>query len=97
MVDAVFLPMRVVAGRGTGPLPETGQLLGLEGSVVVASLRCRQGRLEVRVFNPSDEDATVALPGRTGWIVDLRGRQLGAFTATAMLDPHSIMTISLDP
>jgi hypothetical protein len=48
--------------------------------------------LEVRVFNPTDLDATVELAGRSGWLVDFRNRPLAPFDGSFALRPHGIAT-----
>jgi len=53
------------------------------------------GELEVRVFNPTDAAATVRLPGRSGWLVDLRGRPVAPFDGSFDLRPHGIATAQL--
>jgi hypothetical protein len=50
----------------------------------------------VRVFNPTDAATTVHLGGRTGWLVDLRGRPLEPFTGAFPLGPWQIATARLD-
>jgi hypothetical protein len=62
----------------------------------VSSVRREQGRLEVRVFNPTGGPTTVTMPGRRGWLVDLRGRPLGPFEGSFPLGPWAIATTTLD-
>jgi len=62
----------------------------------VSAVRRVAGRLEVRVFNPTDEWTAVRVDGRTGWLVDLRGRAVERFTGSFDLRPHGIQTIALD-
>ena len=61
----------------------------------MSSLRRRGGRLELRVVNLTDEEATVAVD-RTGWHVDLRGRPLDRLDGPFALRPWGIATLSLD-
>jgi hypothetical protein len=62
----------------------------------VSALRRVAGGLEVRVWNPSADATTVRLPGRTGWLVDLRGRPLEPFDASFALRPWGIATARLE-
>jgi alpha-mannosidase len=76
-----------VADRGS-PLTVTGA----EVSVVTRS----EGRLSVRVFNPGDDPTEVAIDGRRGWLVDLRGRTLEPFEGRFPLRGHGVATAVLD-
>ena len=62
----------------------------------VSAVRRVAGRLEVRVFNPTDDWTAVRVDGRTGWLVDLRGRAVEPFTGSFDLRPHGIQTVALD-
>ena len=62
----------------------------------VSAVRREAGALEVRVFNPADRPTTVAVEGRSGWLVDLRGRPLVPFEGRFELRPHGIATLRLD-
>ena len=53
------------------------------------------GRLEARVFNPSDQETTVAIEGRSGWLIDLRGAPVAAFDGSFPLRPWGIATARL--
>ncbi len=79
-------------GDGDGA---TGQALSVRGAEV-SSVRRVGGRLEVRVWNPSDHDAIVELAGRSGWQVDLRGAPVAPFTETVDLGPWRIATLVVD-
>ncbi len=94
VVDDAFVPLRVVPAGG-GTRPRHGQALRIEGAPV-SSLRRSGGRLELRLFNPSDCDTTVTVEGRSGWLVDLRGRPLQPFAESFVLDPFAIATARLD-
>ena len=74
---------------------DAGQALDVSGAEV-SSVRRVGGRLEVRVFNAGPEPTTVSLPGRRGWLVDLRGAPQAPFEATVALDPWRIATLVLD-
>ena len=94
LVDDAFLPLDVVGAEGTGTRPASGRALELHGAEVAAVQRVG-GVLEVRVFNPQDAPTTVALPGRHGTLVDLRGRPQGTFTDGFALGPWAIATARL--
>jgi alpha-mannosidase len=76
-----------IADRGS-PLTVTG--------AEVSSVTRSDGRLSVRVFNPTGEEAVVSFDGRRGWLVDLRGRTLEPFEGSFGLHPHGIATAVLD-
>ena len=95
LVDDAFLPLLVTAGSGTGSRPATGSALSVTGAQVSAVRRVGGDLLEVRVFNPGAEEATVGLGGRTGWLVDLRDRPLEPVTGSFRLRPWGIATVHL--
>jgi alpha-mannosidase len=96
IVDDVFLPLEIVVadGEGTGERPATGSALEIDGAEVSA-LRRVAGGIEVRVFNPRAEETEVNLPGRSGWLVDLRGRPLVPFDGRFDLAPFAIATVRI--
>jgi alpha-mannosidase len=94
LVEEAFLPLMVVHAPGGGSAPNEGSALSVHGAEVSA-VRREGGTLEVRVFNPTDGDTTVDLDGRTGWLVDLRGRPLGPFDGSFPLGPWQIATARL--
>ncbi len=95
IVDEAFLPLRVTRGGGTAATgPAVGQALGVTGAEVSAITR-EAGALHVRVFNPSPSATTVAIDGRQGWLLDLRGRPLRAFEERFELGPWAIATAAL--
>ena len=98
LVDDAFLPLLVAPGSGTGSRAATGSALTVSGAQVSAVRRrpVSGDRVEVRVFNPGDEEATVDLGGRTGWLVDLRDRPLEPVTGSFRLRPWGIATVHLD-
>ena len=96
LVEDAFLPLQVVVAAGGGAGPPSGSALAVEGAQV-SSLRRVGGSLEVRVFNPAPEPTTVRLPGRRGWLVDLRGRPLEPFADGFALGPWRIATARLAP
>ena len=100
VADEVLVPLQVARRRGAvdpdaGDRQASGQALSVTGAEVSAVHRVA-GRLEVRVFNPSDEATTVRIDGHSGWLVDLRGRASEPFTGSFDLRPHGIQTVALD-
>ncbi|HVE47387.1 MAG TPA: glycoside hydrolase family 38 C-terminal domain-containing protein [Acidimicrobiales bacterium] len=92
LVDDAFLPLEVVTADGGGPLPDRGSALEVTGAEV-SSLRRAAGGLELRVYNPTDDEAEVRIGGAaTGWLVDLRGRPVESFDGTFVLGPWVIAT-----
>jgi len=94
LADDLLSPLLVTRAAG-GTRPAEGQALDVDGAVV-SSLRRVGGRVELRVFNPSDDITTVTVDGRSGWLVDLRGRALEPFTGSFELGPWRIATAVLD-
>jgi alpha-mannosidase len=96
LADDAFLPLQVTnaAGGSNGDTAGSGQALAVDGAEVSAVLRTGS-RLEVRVFNPSDETTTVTLAGRRGWLVDLRGRPVEPFDGGFPLGPWRFATAVL--
>ena len=96
LVDDAFLPLRGTRG-GTGlaaaDRPASGSALEVSGAEVSAVRRTPAGGLEVRLFNPTGEAATAELPGRRGWITDLRGRPIGPFEERLPLRPWEVATV----
>jgi mannosylglycerate hydrolase len=95
MVEDAFVPLLVTAGGALGALPDEHQALDVSGAQVSAVFR-REGALHVRVFNPTDDAATLLIRGRTGVVVDLRDRVCGWFDGRLDLTPWQIATIRLD-
>ncbi len=94
VVDDAFVPLLVATGDGSGEVAGNGRMLTVDGAQV-SSLRRDAGQLELRVFNPTDQPTTVAVDGRHGWQVDLRGRPLEPFEQQVDLAPHQIATLRL--
>jgi hypothetical protein len=67
----------------------------VHGAEVSAVVR-RGGGLEVRVFNPTNDETTVSIDGHTGWLVDLRGQPAEPFDGAFSLRPWGIATARLD-
>ncbi len=95
VADDAFLPMLVARPRGGPADADEGSALTITGAEVSAVIRT-DGRLTVRVFNPTDAPTTVTLEGRRGWLVDLRTRPIEPFEETFALRPHGIATAVLD-
>ena len=95
LADDILVPLQVTSSFGGGDRADRGSELTVDGARV-SSVRRNAGALEVRVFNPADDEATVSMPGRSGWLVDLRGRPLSPFEGSFPLRPHGIATVRLD-
>jgi hypothetical protein len=94
LVDDAFLPLERVQSGGGGTRPPRGSALTIEGAEVSAIVR-RAGALELRVFNPTAVETRVDLGGRSGWLIDLRGRPLEPFDGGFALRPWGIATARL--
>jgi mannosylglycerate hydrolase len=94
MADDVLSPLEVQGSFGGGSRPRRGSALEVTGAEVTA-VRRAAGALEVRLFNPGDEQTTVGMGDRSGWIVDLRGRPLRSFDGSFVLGSHGIATVRL--
>jgi hypothetical protein len=94
VADDVLVPLQTVGSFGGGTRPPAGTPLTVTGAEVSAVQR-RAGLLEVRVFNPTDEPTEVVVEGRSGWLVDLRGRPLVPFEGRFELRAHGIATARL--
>ena len=94
LADDVLLPLEPVQSLGGGPRPASGSELTVHGAEVSALHRVA-GVLEVRVFNPTPEPTVVSLPGRAGWLVDLRGYPEASFEGSFELRPFGIATARL--
>jgi hypothetical protein len=95
LADQVWVPLEVVTGAGVVAGPERGRVLSVTGAEVSALQRV-DGQLEVRVFNSGSEATTVAVAGRSGWLVDLRGAPRERFEGSFTLRPFGIATARLD-
>ena len=94
LADDVLLPLEPVQSLGGGPRPASGSEMTVHGAEVSALHRVA-GVLEVRVFNPTPEPTAVSFPGRTGWLVDLRGYPEAPFEGSFELRPFGIATVRL--
>jgi hypothetical protein len=91
----VLDPLLTTGSFGGGTRPARGSALRVRGAEVSAVVR-RAGQLEVRVFNPGPTATTVAVDGRSGWLVDLRGRPVAPFEGSFELRAQGIATARLD-
>ncbi len=89
--DEFLLPLEVVYSPGGGSRESTQSALAIEGAEVSAVRRVGND-LEVRVFNPTDRATTVRVAGRSGQLVDLRGRAISSFRGSFSLRPFGIAT-----
>lgn len=94
LADDVLLPLQAVSSLGGGKRPPAGSELTVHGAEVSALHRVG-GVLEVRVFNPRPEPASVTFAGRSGWLVDLRGYPKEPFEGSFELRPFGIATARL--
>jgi hypothetical protein len=94
LVDDAFLPLQVVSAHGGGDRPAEGRALEVEGARV-SSVQRAGDDVEVRVFNPTPNAATVRFADRQGWLVDLRGRPLERFDGGFQLRAWGIATVRL--
>jgi alpha-mannosidase len=92
LADDVLLPLEMVSAAGGGTRPPRGSALAIDGAQV-SSVRRRAGQLEVRVFNPTAQTATVQMGERSGWQVDLRGRPTEPFEGSFELRPYGFTTV----
>ena len=99
VVDEAFTPLLTahLPGARWGDADRSGRALAVTGAEVSALTRRPDGRLELRVFNPTDAPAHLVVAGRTGEITDLRGTPTGEpFTGATTLGPQRILTLALD-
>jgi alpha-mannosidase len=94
LADDVLLPLETVASLGGGTRPPSGTELTVDGAEVSALHRVA-GTLELRVYNPRPDATTVSIPGRSGWLVDLRGYPKEPFEGSFELRPFGIATARL--
>ncbi len=95
LADDVLVPLATTTSFGGGDRSDRGSALTVRGAEVSA-VRREAGCLEVRVFNPRSTPTVVRIPGRSGWLIDLRGRPVGPFAGQFDLRAHGIATARLD-
>ncbi len=76
--EDLITPLESTTSFGGGWRAERGSELTVDGARLSA-VRLRGGHLEVRVFNPTGDETTVAMGNASGWLVDLRGRPTEPF------------------
>ena len=95
LTEDVLLPLEAVTARGGDSRPAEGSALEISGAEV-SSVRRRDGHLEVRLFNPTDAEVAVTMPGRSGRLVDLRGNLMHTISEAFSLRGHEIATLVID-
>ena len=97
LAETLWNPLIALRAHGGGRLADRGSRLDVEtGGAVVSSLRRNGGRIELRVFNPSDTDTRVRIPGASGTLVDLAGQELEGWDGSFPLGPSEFATARLD-
>ena len=100
VADEAFTPVLTARGPGAPSLvdrPRSGTPLTVTGAEVSAVTRGDDGRIHLRVVNPTDSPTVVQVAGRRGHLVDLRSRPTGeTFDETLGLAPWRIATLALD-
>jgi hypothetical protein len=94
VADDTLLALLATTAPGGGDRGPTGQGLAVDGAEVSAVRRC-DGELEIRLFNPSEAPTSVSMNGRSGRLVDLAGRPIGAFDGSFELGPRQLATARL--
>jgi hypothetical protein len=95
MATEVIDPLLIAGSFGGGDRSGHGTTLSVRGAQV-SSVRRSAGQVEVRVFNPTPTSTTVEIAGRSGWLVDLRGRPVTPFEGGFELRSQGIATARLD-
>jgi mannosylglycerate hydrolase len=95
LADDAFAPLLLTNAAALGSAPSRGAALTVSGAEVSAVQR-RAGRVEVRLFNPTDAPTVARVEGRRGQLVNLRGRSIASFEESITLRPHQIASLSLD-
>jgi hypothetical protein len=95
LVDQVQTELITTTSFGGGGRPAEGAALTVHG-VEVSSVRREAGLVEVRVFNPRANPTLCEFPGRTGWLVDLRGLPQSPFEVSFELRAFGIATVRLN-
>ena len=96
LAEHVASPLHLVHAEGGGDLDAAGTWLQVQGVEVDAVLRDPDGALVVRAHEMDGVAGRLEVPGRTGQVVDLRGRPVETFEGSLELRPHQIVTLRLD-
>ena len=94
LADDVLLPLETVPSLGGGTRPASGSELAVHGAEVSALHRVA-GVLEVTGLQPDGADHGGLVPGRSGWLVDLRGYPLDAVRGLVRATALGIATARL--
>jgi hypothetical protein len=94
LADDLLLPLETASSLGGGTRPASGSELTVHGAEVSALQRVG-GVLELRVFNPTPAATVVSVPGRAGWLIDLRGYPTEPFEGSFELRAFGIATARL--
>jgi hypothetical protein len=95
LASEVLDPLLVAGSFGGGDRADRGSALSVRGAEV-SSVRRSGGQVELRVFNPGPTATSVEIAGRSGWLVDLRGRPVAPFEGSFELRSQGIATARLD-
>jgi hypothetical protein len=90
--EDLITPLESTTSFGGGWRDERGSGLNVEGARLSA-VRLHDGHLEVRVFNPTAQETTVAIANASGWLLDLRGRPTEPFDGSFPLRGFGIATV----
>jgi mannosylglycerate hydrolase len=95
VADRAWSPLVVVESDGGGHRPGTGRHLSVRGVAVDAVIR-EGSALVVRGHEPEGKSGELVIEGRSGAVIDLRGREIEPFDGRLPLRPHQIVTVRLD-
>lgn len=90
------VPLQTISSFGGGDWEQEGQLLTHSGSVLISSLRRRASALELRIYNPSDEERTFVLPQSGATRTTMKGTPIAAIRGSLVVKAHEIVTLLLD-
>ncbi|MCX6511959.1 MAG: hypothetical protein NT160_02585, partial [Actinobacteria bacterium] len=89
-------PLEVAQSPGGGDREPQGSAFAMTGAQLSSLRRVAGGILELRVFNPTDQETVVDLFGRPGWLVDLRGVATERVKDSFTLRAQGIATVWLE-
>jgi len=92
----LHVPLEVAQSPGGGDREPEGSAFAMTGAQLSSLRRVAGGGLELRVFNPTDQETVVDLFGRHGWLVDLRGVATEPVKASFTLRAQGIATVWLE-